>query len=750
MTFVHLNVHSKASMLYASADNKALVKQAKEFGQPAIALTDYGNVYDAINFYKMAESQGIKPILGATLFFCEDAAELRVQKSRAFNHIVLLAENDIGWQNITRLISHSNDEDHFFYNPRIDFDLLEKYNEGIIVLTGNTRDGIIPSLLFDRRDENGDVVGRAAPFRAEALVRRFLKIFDADHFFLEVQDTGDAVQQEVNDKLRKIADKYNLHTVATNNVHYVKPSDAESHRTLLSMESNRYNKLTYTNFDEEEHYLKSREDLLESEILLSNELDAALEVASRCNVSIDLKKHRLPKYAFIPEGKTSMEYLRECCWKGMEKINHCGDTTVSGESYHERLERELSDIEDMGFADYFLIVHDVVNWCHENDILLGYGRGSVGGSLVSYALGITNIDPLEYGLIWERFLNKGRGGLPDIDTDVPKSRRQEVLEYIRERFGRNNVAQIVNYNSLKAKAVLKEVFRTYEMDFEEANKITSCVPGKNEDHTDPTLEEALAMSPQLRKYAEKYPAWFQIAQDLEGCYKTTGIHAAAVVISDTPFDTSPYPLARSKDGDLLFGWDMDTVDTLHLLKLDILGLSTLDDIVETRKLVNKRRKLNISRETMPLDDPVTFAMLGQGFTIGVFQIEKQLGRTWSKNLEPENIEQLSDLVSLIRPGPMESDMHTKYKEVKFNEAEPTYIHDSLEPIMDKTYSGLLYQEQVIEVCKQLAGMSLVDADKVRKAMGKKKPEEMIKWKKVFTDGCKSGGINASTASEIWG
>jgi DNA polymerase-3 subunit alpha len=734
-------------MLYASADNKALIERAKELGQPAVAMTDYGNVYEAINFYRMASAEGIKPILGATLFFCEDAAELRVQKARNFNHIVLLAENDIGWKNITRLISHSNDPDHFFYNPRIDFELLEKYNEGIIVLTGNTRDGIIPSLLFDRTDEHGEVMGKAAPFRAEALVRRFLKIFDTDRFFLEVQDTDDPVQKEVNDRLRTIAAKYSLTTLATNNVHYVNPADAESHRTLLSMENNKYNKLTRTNFDAEEYYLKSREDILESEILLLTELDATLEVASRCQVNIDLKKHRLPKYKFVPEGKTSMEYLRELTSDGLAKIF---PIDKYDETYEARLDRELADIEDMGFADYFLIVHDVINYCHKNDILMGYGRGSVGGSLVSYVLGITNIDPLQYGLIWERFLNKGRGGLPDIDTDVPKSRRQEVLEYIRERFGRSNVAQIVNYNSLKAKAVLKEVFRTYDMDFEEANKITACVPGKNDDHTDPTLEEALVLSPELRKYEQKYPAWFKIASDLEGCYKTTGIHAAAVVISDTAFEDSPYPLARSKDGDLIFGWDMDTVDTLHLLKLDILGLSTLDDIDVCRKLVNKRRGLNITRETMPLTDGATFAMLAQGFTIGVFQIEKQLGRIWSKNIEPESIEELSDLVSIIRPGPMESDMHTKYKGVKFGEDKPTYIHSALKPIMSKTKSSLLYQEQVIEICKQLAGLSLIDADKVRKAMGKKKPEEMKKWKAVFVDGCVANGIAASTAAKIWG
>ena len=734
MKFTHLNVHSKASMLFATADMEAVAKRIKELGQDAVAITDYGNVYEVINFYKVAKANGVKPILGVTLFFCEDAVELRNQKARDFSHIVLLAENDIGWQNITRLISGSNDPEHYFYNPRIDLSLLEKYKEGVIVLTGGTRDGIISSFAT------------SAPIRAEALVRRFMKIFDENHFYLEVQNTGDPTQKAVNTKLRAIAAKYGLKTVATGNVHYVQPADAEAHKALLSVENNKYNKLTETDFGAEEFYIKSYDELAKLDFT-SEELALAYEIGQRCNVNIDLKSHRLPKYNFVPAPcKTSMEFLRWLCQDRIPNVQKYSDVS---ERYEDRLARELDDIEAMGFADYFLIVTDVIDWCKTNDILMGYGRGSVGGSLVAYVLGITNIDPLEYGLIWERFLNKGRGGLPDIDSDVPKSRRQDVLEYIRNRFGRNNVAQIVNYNSLKAKAVLKEVFRIYNMDFEEANKITAAVPGKNDDHTDPTLEEALAMSPALREYERKYPAWFKIARDLEGCYKTTGIHAAAVVISDTPFDASPYPLARSKDGDLLFGWDMNTVDTLNLLKLDILGLSTLDDISLTRELVNQRRGLNITRSDMPLDDLATYAMLGQGFTIGVFQIEKQLGRVWSKNLEPGSIEELSDLVSLIRPGPMESDMHTKYKEVKHKEAQPQYLHNSLEPIMGKTQSSLLYQEQVIEICKQLSGMSLIDADKVRKAMGKKKPEEMKKWREVFVDGCVRNGIVTATAEEIW-
>jgi len=750
MTFAHLNVHSKASMLYGSADIKDLIKRAKELGQPAIALTDYSNMYNAVTFYREADRAGIKPIIGIDLYFCEDAEQLRIQRVRQVSHVVLLAENEEGMKNIARLVSSAHDKEHFYYNPRIDFKLLEQYNEGIICLTGSSLDGVIASKLFDKVAPDGEVMEPAALFRAEGLVRRFLKIFDTNHFFLEVQDTGLAEQEVINTRLRNIAMKYGLKTVATNNVHYVEQHAAEAHKTLLETGTSKFSRATYTDFTPEEYYLKDRE-ALEQTSLLPEELDIALEIAERCNVTIDLKKRRLPKYKFIPEGKTSVEYLRELAHAGLnEIITDELDTCEQEESYNDRLERELADIEEMGFADYFLIVHDVMSWVHGQKILVGRGRGSAGGSLVSYALRITDIDPLKYGLIWERFLNKGRGGLPDIDTDVPRSQRQKVLAYVRERFGEGNVAQLVTLGGLQAKAVLKEVFRVYDMPFDEANKITALVPAKNDDHGAITLQEAIDAVPELKAYYDKYTSWFKIALALEGCYKTTGIHAAAVVISDVPFDESSYPLTRSKDGDLIFGWDMDTVDSLSLLKLDILGLTTLDDIQLTTDLVKGRRDIDISRVNMPLDDPVTWAMLGQGYTVGIFQIERQLGRTWSKNLQPENIEQLSDLVSLIRPGPMSSDMHTSYRGVKMKGEEPTYLHPMLEPIMGTTYSALLYQEQVIYICQQLAGMNSVDADMVRKAMGKKKPEEMKKWKEKFVNGCSAAGITITCAEEIWG
>lgn len=748
MTFVHLNVHSKASLLYGSADLQELVDRAKKCGQSAIALTDYNNVFNAIHFFNEANQAGVKPIFGVDIAFCEDAQQLKIQKVRQTFHITLLAENDTGMKNIVRLLSESQSDEYYYYAPRTDFKLLEKYKEGVICLSGSSLDGAISYHLYDKLSTDGDVQQPAALFLSEGLVRRFLKIFDSSHFYLEVQNHGLESQTVINTRLRNIAKKYNIRTVATNNVYYVNQHDAEAHRTLLAMNTTKFGKPTNTDFSQEEYYLKTREEM-ECLGFLQDELDCTVEIAQRCNVKIDTKKRRLPRYRFIPKGKKATEYLRELCYQGLEYRKLSKLDGDGNETYQQRLDRELADIEEMGFADYFLIVHDVVNWIHNQNILLGRGRGSVGGSLVSYVLRITNIDPLKYGLIWERFLNKGRGGLPDIDTDVPRSQRQKVLDYIKERFGSKNVAQLVTLSGLQARAILKEVFSVYNMPFDEANKITALVPMKGEENASITVQEAVDSVPELKVYYNKYTPWFKIAIALEGCYKTTGIHAAAVVISDVPFDDSPYPLTRSKDGDLIFGWDMNTVDSLSLLKLDILGLTTLDDIQLTIDLVKKRRGISIDRDNIPLDDINTWTMISNGFTIGIFQIEKQLGRTWSKNLSPSKIEELSDLVSLIRPGPMESGMHTAYRAVKNNGATPSYIHDSLKTILDNTYSALLYQEQVIDVCKYLANMSLIDADKVRKAMGKKKIDEMKKWKEAFVKGCSANRIDITTAEEIW-
>jgi DNA polymerase-3 subunit alpha len=371
MNFTHLNVHSKASMLYGSADIKDIIARTKELGQDAVAITDYANVFDAISFYRAAQSADIKPILGVDLYFCEDAEQTKIQKIRQVTHIILLAENDIGWKNITRIVSKANSPEYFYYNPRVDFKLLEQYSEGVICLTGSSFDGVISYNLYDKENAAGEISEPAALFKAEGLVRRFLKIFDKDHLYLEVQNTGFARQDAINNRLRNIARKYGLRTVATGNVHYVHAHDAEAHKTLLEMSTNKYNRSTYTDFDSEQYYIKSREELEQLDFR-QDELDLAYEIGERCNVDIDIKKRRLPKYQFVPEGKTSMEYLRELV-EGEFLDKGFYEHPYNTSEYKKRLERELADIEEMGFADYFLIVHDVVSWVHSKGILMGRG-----------------------------------------------------------------------------------------------------------------------------------------------------------------------------------------------------------------------------------------------------------------------------------------------------------------------------------------------------------------------------------------
>lgn len=752
MNFVHLNVKSHASFLHSSIKTKDLIKKAKELNQGAVALTDYGNVFNAISFYKDATKNSIKPILGAEVFFVEDRQEYRVQKIRKVFHLILLAENNEGWKNIVRLVSEANSEDSFFYKPRVDFTLLEKYSSGIILLCGSTWDGLIPYHLYDKTSEDGSIEEPKALFKAEALIRRLLKIYDQDHIYLEVQNQKYPIQQEINDRIRNLSIKYGIKTVATNNVHYLDCADAESHRTLNNMAYKQHNPMTLTPFNQEEFTFKSRDEM-SALGFTEDELNLTVEIANRCNVKIDLKKRRLPKYKFLPSNfNTSKAYLEHLCWEGFntKKLGFLDNH----QEYIDRLNRELFDINEMGFDDYFLIVWDVCDWIIKNNILLGPGRGSAGGSLVSYCLGITNLDPIKHKLIWERFLNRGRVGLPDIDSDVPRSRRQDVLKYIQDRFGSNSVAQIVTFNALKARAALKDVFSVYGMDFSEANLITSIIPAKNEDHSSISIAEALEKVPKLKEFENKYKSWFKIAQKLEDCYKALGTHASAVMISDTPFEDSEYPLCRSADGkSLICAFDMESIDNLNLLKLDILGLNTLDDISEIISLVKKNRNIDIpiqnGRMVVSFDDASVYDLISEGRTAGVFQLETQLGKSWSKRLRPENIDQLSALGALLRPGCLSSGETEEYERRRNGESFPLPPDESLREILKDTLGIMIYQEEQIAAAKILTGWDLSRCDLLRKAIGKKLPEEIRKYKDDFYKDSYKNGFNEDTIDKVW-
>lgn len=639
--FVHLHVHSISSMLDGMASVQNLVKKAKSLDMKALALTNHGNLFDAITFYAEAQKAGIKPIQGVEFNFVEDCVESKAAKMRQISHVTVLAENATGWRNLIHLVSESNNGEAYYYKPRIDFKLLEKYKEGLIVLTG-CAGGIVAKYLHDA-DGNKSIM------RAEALLRRLMQIFDADHLYLEVQNHYITTQEEINNELRRLSTKYGLKTVATNNVHYINREDYHAHSALLNIAETMHTRHSYSPFTCSEYYLKSKDELNQCGFT-QEELDITGIIADRCNVDIDLKKKRLPSYEkFLLEGYTSQETLVHLVYRGLQNKNL---NTVP--VYQERAEKELSDIHEMGFDDYFLIVHDVMNWCRTQKIFIGPGRGSVGGSLVAYALGITDIDPIKYNLIWERFLNKGRGGLPDIDTDVQRSKRGLVLQYIKDRFGSDTVAQLPTFSKLAARAVLKDVFRVFGLGFDESNMITNLVPMKNDDHTQISLDEAIKKVPELAKYEEKYKSWFAIARQLEGCYKSLGTHASAVVIADIPFSEGMYPTCKSSDEEtIVCGWDMSTVDRLNLLKQDILGLNTLDVLEDSFKYIKDRHGVILETNTIPLNDQATFDLISKGYTIGVFQLESQLGRSWCKKLMPNSVEEVSDLISIIRPGPLD-------------------------------------------------------------------------------------------------
>jgi len=735
--FTHLHTHSIGSMLDGMATVANLVKKAKSLNMTALAITNHGNLFDAINFYTEAQKAGIKPIQGVEFNFVEDCTESKSAKLRQTSHITILAENNIGWRNLIHLVSESNKGDCYYYKPRIDFKLLEKYKEGLIILTGCSG-GIISKYLHNQ-DGNKSVL------RAEALLRRLMQLFDVNHLYLEVQDHHSDIEKELITELRKLATKYGLKTVATNNVHYIDKDDYHAHATLLNIAETMHTRYSYSNFDCSDYGLKTREEM-EALSLTEDELNLTSEIADRCNVEINLKKKRLPSYnKFLPEGIGSKDYLYQLVT--VSAIQKGLDIKAL---YLERINKELSDIDSMGFNDYFLIVWDVIQWCRNNNIFLGPGRGSVGGSLVAYLLGITDIDPIKYNLIWERFLNKGRGGLPDIDTDIQRSKRGLVLQYIKDRFGSDTVAQLPTFSKLAARAVLKDVFRVFGLGFEESNQITNLVPMKNDDHTQISLDEAIKKVPELAAYEVKYKSWFAIARQIEGCYKSLGTHASAVVIADTPFSEGEYPTCKSSDEEsIVCGWDMGTVDKLNLLKQDVLGLNTLDVLDDAFRLIKERHGVALNMQSIPLKDQATFDLISLGRTIGVFQLESQLGRSWCRKLTPQSIEEVSDLIALIRPATLDTGMTKKYYETKTGQIPYTPVHPLLDSVVKPTYGILCFQEQTIRAFKELASFTLEECDLIRRAIGKKHPEELKAFKTKFIDGCLKNNILQVDSDAIW-
>ena len=744
MAFVHLHVHTEYSLLDGSNKIKEYVARVKELGMDSAAITDHGVMYGVIDFYKAAREAGIKPILGCEVYVAPNSRfdkELTGGEER-YHHLVLLAENNTGYANLMKIVSKGFTEG-YYYKPRVDMELLEQYHEGIIALSaclaGEVQRYIVKGLM--------DEACRCA--------RKYEACFGKGNFFLELQDHGIPEQKLVNTQLLKMSRELDIPLVATNDVHYTYAEDAEPHDILLCLQTQK--KLSDEDrmrYEGGQYYVKSEEEMKGLFPYAWEAVENTQRIADRCQVEIEFGVTKLPKYE-VPKGYDSWSYLNKLCMDGLkeryEDINMpAGDT---GQTLLERLEYELSVIKTMGYVDYFLIVWDFINYAKSNDIPVGPGRGSAAGSIVSYCLKITNIDPIKYNLLFERFLNPERVSMPDIDIDFCFERRQEVIDYVGKKYGADKVVQIVTFGTLAAKGVIRDVARVMDLPYSLADSIAKMVPNE----LNITLNRALELNPELRKlYQEDEQVHYLIdmCKRLEGLPRHTSMHAAGVVICQKSADEF-VPLQRGSDGSITTQFTMTTLEELGLLKMDFLGLRTLTVIHDAVRFIETATGEHIDVDAIDYDDKKVFASIGTGKTEGVFQLESAGMKNFMKELRPQNLEDIIAGISLYRPGPM--DFIPKYIKGKNNHNEVTYSCPQLEPILAPTYGCIVYQEQVMQIVRDLGGYTLGRSDLVRRAMSKKKQSVMEKERANFiygneeenVPGCVANHIDEAVAGQIY-
>ena len=728
--FVHLHNHSEFSLLDGASRTESLVRRAKELGMPAVAITDHGTMCGVIDFYKNAKKHGIKPIIGCEVYVAPRARQEKTTvEGEAYYHLVLLAENAQGYRNLMELVSRGHSEG-FYYKPRVDKELLRQYNEGLIALSACLA-GEIPALLL-----KGD------PAAAEAAAGEYAAIFGKDNFFIELQDHGMPEQKAVNPQLAELAGKLGLGLVATNDIHYIKREDAESHDVLLCIQTGKTaDDAGRMRFPTSEFYLKSAEEMASLFAAHPEALANTCRIAERCELELEFGKLFLPEFP-IPGGLSPEEYLADLCRQRLPQRypNH-------GQAEEERLAYELSIIAQMGFASYFLIVWDFVNHAREQGIAVGPGRGSAAGSIVSYLLGITNIDPLKYGLLFERFLNPERVTMPDIDIDFCYVRRGEIIEYVIGRYGADRVAQIITFGTMAAKAAIRDVGRVLNLPYGDVDRIAKLVPNE----LGITLARALEVGSELRNLYQsdsEVKKLIDLAMSIEGLPRHASTHAAGVVIAREPL-THYVPLQNSSEGFVTTQYDKDRIEEIGLLKMDLLGLRTLTVITDALTMIKQNRGLTVDIDAIPTDDAKTAVMLAAGDTAGVFQMESSGMTNLVKELKPERFEDLIPLVALYRPGPLGSGMVTDFISGRHGRKKVTYLHPLLEPILKETFGVILYQEQVMQIASTLAGFSLGQADLLRRAMGKKKPEVIAAQRENFMKGAAERGIDHKLAEEVF-
>ena len=740
MAFTHLHVHTEYSLLDGAARIKRVVAHAKELGMTSLAITDHGAMFGVIDFYKECKKQGIKPIIGCEVYTAaRKMTDKEPDKDKYQGHLVLLAKNEVGYKNLIKLVSAGYIKG-YYYKPRVDKDILREHSEGLIALSACLAGNIQNYLLRDYYE--------GAKQEAEEL----LEIFGEGNFYLEIQDQGLEEEAFIKPGLIRLSKELGIPMVATNDVHYVKQEDAEAHDVLLAVQTatsiNDENRMRFAN---DQFYLKSEEEMRKIFASMPEVIDNTQIIADACNLEFEFGQYHLPEF-IAPDGMTNKEYLRQLCAQGL--VERYGENP--GEDLEERLDYELTTIESMGYVEYFLIVWDFINYAKENGIMVGPGRGSAAGSLVAYCLKITDIDPIRYNLIFERFLNPERVSMPDIDIDFCYERRPEVIEYVTKKYGEEKVCQIITFGTMKAKQAVRDVGRALDVSYSETDAIAKAIPFD----LGMTIQKALETNPEFKAMYDENPKARQVidmAKSLEGMPRHASTHAAGVVISKAPIDEY-VPMYLSDKGPAT-QFPMTTIEELGLLKMDFLGLRNLTVIRDALELIKENHGVTIDFAKMGYDDPGVYEMISHGNTQGVFQLESQ-GRTqFMKNLRPTCFEDIVAGISLYRPGPMDS--IPKYIENKKNPESIKYVHQALAPILDVTYGCLVYQEQVMQIVRDLGGYSYGRSDLVRRAMSKKKMDVMLEEKQYFihgkTDdegnveiaGCVRNGIPEEAAEEIF-
>ena len=736
MPFTHLHVHTEYSLLDGSNKIKNYIARVKELGMDACAITDHGVMYGCVDFYKEAKKQGVKPILGCEVYVAPGSRfdkEATVSDDRYF-HLVLLAENETGYQNLTKIVSAGFTEG-FYYRPRVDKDLLRAHHEGIIALSACLAGEVARDLT--RND--------LAAAKEAALT--YEDIFGKGNFFLELQDHGIAEQKHVNRLLMQLHEETGIPLVCTNDVHYTNAEDWESHDILLCIQTQKnVNDTDRMRYEEHGAYcVKSPEEMARLFHYAPEAIENTAKIAARCNVEITFGERKLPAFD-VPEGYDSFTYLKERCEEGLRRCY--GEPTPA---LYQRLDYELHTIRDMGFTDYFLIVWDFVKYAKDHGIPVGPGRGSAAGSLVSYSLNITELDPIRYSLLFERFLNPERVSMPDIDMDFDPVRRQEVIDYVVQKYGRDCVVQIITFGTMKARAVVRDVARALEFTYAEADEIAKMVPrGFVETGGEVTLKDAMRMNPELKsRYEsdERVRYLIDMSMKLEGLPRNASMHAAGVVIAGRPV-VEYVPLAIGQDGSVTTQYTMTTLEELGLLKMDFLGLRNLAVIQDTVELVNRKLPAGQQLDIREIDmnDPQVMKMIGQGKCEGVFQLESAGMKAFMKQLQPQALEDIIAGIALYRPGPM--DFIPRYVNGKNNKESIHYDCPELEPILAETYGCIVYQEQVMQIVQQLGGYSMGRADEVRRAMSKKKHDIMEKERTAFIYGDANAGVPGCIARGI--